>query len=252
MLTARKGISGLGRGPNTGAHGGVTLRRLLYRRSGLLKDNRRLEKEGLSEEERLSEEKRLPDEDGFLKREDGLLDRDRLWDERLNHRDRLLRGGGRRDWLWYTRAYSGGGAPAEYLLHLASAWNASGARDRPDRPRLEFDCRHPGAFVLVGLFGGGFLLGDANGDFLPFGDLLLNGSGLLLCNGLLLLHVCGLWRFGALLVSRTKEGLAGPGDEQDEQEQGDEGHHDPPNDVDASSGLLAYLHRFYPISLACP
>ena len=137
-----------------------------------------------------------------------------------------------------------GGAPAEYLLHLASAWNASEACDRPDEPRLEFDCRHPGAFVLVGLFGGGFLLlRDANGDFLPFSDLRLNGSGLLFRNGLLLLHVCGLWRFGALLVYRTKEGLAGPGDEQDEQEQGD---HDPPNDVDASSGLLACLHRFLP------
>jgi len=121
LLTARKGISGLGRGPNTSAHGGATFRRLLYRRSGLLKDNWRLEKEGLSEEERLSEEKRLPDEDGFLDREDGLLDRDRLWDERLNYRDRFLRGGGWRDWLRYTRAYSGGspcGIPTTLGLRL--------------------------------------------------------------------------------------------------------------------------------------
>src|SRR5215217_8056041 len=203
LLTAREGISGLGRGPNTTAPGGATLRRLLYRRSGLLRDNRPLEEDGLPKEERLPEE-RLSKEDGFLG-EDGLLDGDRLRDGWPTRRDWFWRGGGRRDWLRHTRAY-GGGDLLRNTYYWASARNPSEAYRRPDRRRPKFDVYRTGAFLFGCLFGGGFLLlfllRFANGYFLPFGDLLLHGSGLLFRNGLFLsllagaLHVLRLRRLG--------------------------------------------------------
>jgi len=157
LLTARKGISGLGRGPNVGAHGGATIRWLLHQGGGLLKDNRLREKEWLSEEERLPEEERL-------------VDRDRLWDERLTQQDQLLRGAAG---LAPVHPCLRRGEPLRDTYYCASARNPSKARDRPDGPRPEFDVRHPDAFVFASLLRGGLLLGAANGDFLPFGDLLL-------------------------------------------------------------------------------
>src|ERR687886_106554 len=46
-------------------------------------------------------------------------------------------------------------------------------------------------------------------------------------------------RFGTRFFLRSDEGLPGPGDKQDEQEQDDKGRHDPPRHVHAASGSFA-------------
>jgi hypothetical protein len=142
-----------------------------------------------------------------------------------------------------------GGAEIEGRRDLASAIDSLEARDEPEGIKL--DVRRSTVFLVSGVFFVVFRAGLATrapGGISPLGARIRIRSSFFVPGGLLAtligaIHVGRLRRFGAGLLPRLPdEVLAGPGDEQDEQEQDDEGRQDPPGHVYAPSGPRASLH----------